>query len=67
MDEIKFIPTERLFKDIKEVMIPRLHSLYSGKIDGKGSGSSGSKHFADRYTKMCEEKINSLINRRYTL
>lgn len=67
MDEIKFIPTERLFKDIEEVMIPRLQSLYSGKIDGKGSGSSGSKHFADRYTKMCEEKINSLINRRYTL
>ena len=66
MDEIKFIPTERLFGDVKHAMMPRLESLYSGKIQGKGSGHCGSNHFADRYTEECEKLISKMIGRKYT-
>lgn len=66
MQEVKFIPTERIYSDVKHVMMPRLESLYSGKIEGKGSGHCGSKHFADKYTKQCEEKINEFVGRKHT-
>ena len=66
MQEVKFIPTERLYEDVKNVLMPRLESLYSGKIQGKGSGHCGSNHFADKYTRQCEEKINELVGRKYT-
>ena len=66
MNEVKFIPTERFYADVKDVMMPRLDSLYSGKIEGKGSGHCGSKHFADKYTKQCEQKINEFVGRKHT-
>lgn len=66
MQEVKFIPTERLYDDVKHVLMPRLETLYSGKIQGKGSGHCGSNHFADKYTRQCEEKINELVGRKYT-
>lgn len=66
MNEVKFIPTERFYADVKDVMMPRLESLYSAKITGKGSGKCGSKMFADKYTQACEEKINQFVGRKHT-
>lgn len=66
IDEIKFIPTERLYHDVKNVMMPRLESLYGGKILGKGSGHCGSNHFSDKYTAQCEEFISALVDRKHT-
>ena len=66
MAEIKFIPTERFYADVKDVMMPRLESLFSGKIEGKGSGHCGSKLFADKFTRKCEEKINEYVDRKFT-
>ncbi len=64
--EIKFIPTERLYADVRSTMMPRLESLYSGGITGTGSGHCGSRHFADRYTEQCEAHINEITGRQHT-
>jgi UDP-2-acetamido-2-deoxy-ribo-hexuluronate aminotransferase len=66
MTEIKFIPTERLYQDIGATMMPRLERLYSGAIQGEGSGHCGSRHFADQYTQRCEAHINEITGRRHT-
>ena len=65
VDEVKFIPTERLYDDVKDVMMPRLESLYSGRITEKGSGHCGSTLFADKYTEQCEDIIADLTERKH--
>lgn len=67
MSEIKFIPTERLYQDVRHTLMPRLERLYSGGIQGPGSGHCGSRHFADRHTQECEARINHITGRRHTL
>ena len=59
MEEIKFIPTERLFDDVKHTMMPRLQEVFSGRIEGKGSRQCGSDHFDSKYSKLCEERVYS--------
>ena len=65
--EIKFIPTERLYADVGPRLMPRLEQLYSGGIEGSGSGHCGSRYFADRHTQECEARINEITGRRHTL
>ena len=67
MDEIKFIPTERLYQDVKHKMMPRLEEVFSGRIEGQGSGQCGSDHFDSKYSKLCEEKLKEFIPRKHAL
>ena len=67
MDEIKFIPTERLYEDVKDSMMPRLQEVFSGKIQGKGSGQCGSDHFDSKFSKLCEDKLKEFIPRKHAL